>query len=402
MKMNLCELLQKLKDFGGLDAIEEFFKQNAFKVNKDVPGVVGIKYIEGINQIWRARWAREARGRFYYIGGEKVIPIKDTLQRGIEVLTKAHLDGGITETQDVNEKSLEKLDDAQRIVMKSFSGDNEFKGFVTGKVDGSLLVINIYPKDSEQYPIITKLVEEYGDEFTKTIVGYCINRFMPIITISTQGTLFISEDMQDYFLTAFQAVVDCNTCEDTVPYFVEKVMNYYQDIHDKFPGMLNMCFEAYCKNRLTIGGRFHSELAVGYDHNGFIFLGMMWNGMCVPHFDLPKKVFMQPFYYAVSNTKEVYKLMKELDDVVLGKKIESEFLTNFSIDELTSRSLHSEGFVLLTPFNGEYDYAKVKTRMYYACHKVKMNKIKEMLELPESCFAYYPILRTQYAQFFRQ
>lgn len=388
MDMTLIELVQTLMDTGGMDCLVEFFKQYHYTVSKHIPGVVGIKYLDGINQIWRPKWAREARGRFYYVGGSKVVALKDTLQRGIEVLTKAHNDSGINETQDIDLKTLEKLDPIQQQIMKTFSGENSIETFITGKVDGSLLIVNVYPIGCEQYDIINMLAMTHGDTFTKSIVSYCMENGLPTITVATQGTLFIGEDMQDYFLTAIQSLGLVGSWTDIIPQFVAMFVDYTQGMDQ----MCNICFEAYCKNRLTISGRLHTELAVGYDHNGFNLLGMMYYGKYIPHFEMPRKTFKQPFYYKVTNTREIFHLMDCMDKVVLGTMTEQEFLANFNMDMMTSSVFHPEGFVMLTPTADGFDYEKIKTTMYYKCHKVRQTKVKEMLSYPMSCAKYYPIL----------
>jgi hypothetical protein len=397
--MTLREVVSKLNELNG---IQEFFKQYAYTVSDYVPGVVGIKYIDGMNRIWQPKWAREARGRFYYIGGDKVIPLKDTLQRGIEVLTKAHLDGGIQETQDVDPKSWDILDTNQKTIMRLFSGENTINAYLTGKVDGSLLILNVYPINCEQYPVISKLALDHGDAFTQTIVKHCIEHKLPIVTVSTQGTLFIGSEMQDYFLTAIQPLLgrtftSMDDWSSAVPVLVETVLKYYERLNYDDSSMVNMCFEAYCKDRITITGKLHTELAVGYDHSGLNLLGLMYQGQYYPHFDLPRYIFKQPFYYNIKNTADAYRLMKELDEVVLAKRKAEEFLTNFTIDELTSTALHPEGFVLLTPFDTDgiksYDYAKIKTQLYYKCHKVRQESIRELLNLPIECAIHYPILK---------
>jgi hypothetical protein len=58
-----------------------------------------------------------------------------------------------------------------------------------------------------------------------------------------------------------------------------------------------------------------------------------------------------------------------------------------------------EGWVLLTPLSGTssgsgpgYDYAKIKTNLYYKCHKVRSEHLSELLKLPTSAATTYPIL----------
>ena len=399
--LTLIQLVQKLKD---MNAIEEFFSQYAYSLSKHIPGVVGIKYIDGMNQIWRPKWAREARGRFYYIGGDFVIPLKDTLQRGIEILTKVHIDAGINETQDVSMTN-NKMDDTQMMILRKFSGENPLDSYLTGKVDGSLLIVNIYPIECVQYNEIKRIGLTHGDTFTQTIIRHCIDNNHPIVTISTQGTLFIGIDMQDYFLTAIQPLIGMSidsveSWSTIVPYFVAKILDYYSMIGLDNKMMVNICFEAYCKNRTTIIGKLHTELAIGYDHSGINLLGLMNQGKYIPHFILPRAIFTQPFYIRIKNTIDVYRLMKELDEVVLGIRTTDMFLSNFTLDEFTSRVIHPEGFVLLTPLaDGTFDYEKIKTELYYACHNVRQGKIKELLLLPKSCSLYYPILNNLHTFF---
>ncbi len=403
--LTLLELVQKLVDIGGLPAIERFFGTYGYTVSKYVPGAVGIKYIDGLNRIWRPRWAREARGRFYWIGGPQVIELKNTLQRGIEVLTKAHTDSGIEQTQDVDPKSLEIFDTTQQEIIKAFGGNNPIDSYLTAKVDGSLLIVNIYPKKCIQYPIIKNLALAYGSDFIKLIVNYCLENNLPLVTISTQGTLFIAPDMEDYFLTSIKSLIstpidDMSDWSNVIPQFVSLFMEYCQGMWLEPDLMVNMCFEAYCQDRVTITGKLHPELAVGYDHNGFNLLGMMYAGKYVPHFNMPRKIFKQPFYIHVNSTNQVYDLMKKLDSIVLSDLTTEQFLSDYKLDEFTSQVIHPEGFVMLTPQkNNTYDYAKIKTQLYYSCHKVRPGCIKKLLLLPTPCQNYYPILRSMHLFF---
>jgi chloramphenicol 3-O-phosphotransferase len=400
MDMTLLELIQRLNTIGGLDAITQFFLPYAYTVNRQIPGVIGIKYKDGINQIWQPKWAREARGRFYWIGMSQdtvVIELKSALQRGAEILTSAHT---VSATQDVDPKSWDKFDDVQRAMLKAFSTSSGISAFLTSKVDGSLFVVNVYPKSCVQYPIMCELALTHGDAFTQTLARHCIDEgYSYLVTISTQGTLFIGDDMQDYFLTAIQSLIarPIETLDDwswAKQDFAELILDYYYSLELDNAEMVNFCFEGYCKDRMTIAGRLHTELAVGYDHSGFNLLGMMNKGKYVPHFDMPRMTFKQPLYCSIRRTDDVFCMMGKLDEVVLGVRSLEDFIAeNFVIDEFTSRVIHAEGFVLLTPLvAGPYDYAKVKTNLYYQCHKVKQTKVKELLSLPLSCSLHYPIL----------
>ena len=270
---------------------------------------------------------------------------------------------------------------------------------MTAKVDGSLLIINIYPEKSEQYEIIKNLALKFDSEFTRDIVLFCIENHFPIITVSTQGTLFIGSEMEDYFLTAIQCLISMpienkSDWNIVIPQFVSLCLEYYYSLNLDNDKMVNFCFEAYCKNRTTITSKLHTELAVGYDHNGFNLLGMMYDSKYIPHFDMPKKVFKQPFHIKINSTTQVFELMNKLDKIVLDQLTLKEFFNDYELDDFTSNVIHPEGFVMLTPDNKNYDYAKVKTHMYYKCHKVRHNNIKDLLLLPQSCEKYYPILKS--------
>ncbi len=420
--LTLLQLVQKLNDIGGLKAIEIFFNTHAYSVSKHIPGVIGIKYIEGLNKLWKPKWSREARGRFYWIGlgsesnqtsnpinkSNQVIELKSALQRGIEVLTKAHIESGIEQTQDVEPKSLSVLDDKQREIIRLLgSANNPINTILTAKVDGSLIIVNFYPINCPQYPIIKNLIFNHASNFTKSLCAHCVDHNLPIITISTQGTLFIGLDMEDYFLTSIQSLISTpiefvSDWDMVIPQFVSLCMEYYWELKLNMGLMCNICFEAYCANRTTITGKVHTELAVGYDHNGFNLLGMMYNTRYIPHFNMPKKIFKHPVHINIQSSGQVFDLMNKLDKIVLGELTLNDFLaeTNCQPDDLTSNVIHPEGFVMLTPDSSNtYDYAKIKTQLYYRCHKVRSNNIKNLLLLPESCQVYYPVLKSMHLFF---
>jgi hypothetical protein len=190
-----------------------------------------------------------------------------------------------------------------------------------------------------------------------------------------------------------------------------------------------LCFEGYCQSRKTSKGDLHTELAVSYEENGLQLLGMMFRNRYLPHFILPRAVFIQPPYKKISSTAEVFRLMQELDDVVLGKLSMEDFMKDFSEvqDEFTNQLLHPEGFVLLTPIyrltatttqeegssvartsfeshldeQGRviFDYAKIKTQTYYQCHKIHQENIRSLMTLPTSVHKYYPVLKALHGFF---
>ena len=84
-------------------------------------------------------------------------------------------------------------------------------------------------------------------------------------------------------------------------------------------------------------------------------------------------------FIQINNTKEIFNLIDKLDKLVLSSLSLNEFLKFFKMDNLTSNCVHPEGFVMLTKFNNHYDYAKLKTNLYYKCHKINQRNLNEIL-----------------------
>ena len=400
--MTLLELIKKLWDYDELSAIKLFFNTHQYNVSTPYPNVVGIKYRDGINRIWRPLWARQARGIFFYLG-EEITVLKYGLQRGIEVLTAAHLEIGINKTQDIDEKTLDILDDNQQYTMKACSKIGDIDAILSAKVDGCLVIINVYHQNSKEYKIIYDLVMTHGDEFIKKLINYCHYNKLPIWIPSSNGTLIMFEDMQIYFLTAIQSLLNkdiqitkIEDWENIIPHITTLILDYWIDtinLLDIKPTLISFFFEAICKNRISLDGKINTLLACSYEESNILLFGASYEDHYVPHNFLPYKTFKQPLYINIESTEKLFTLMKQLDNVVLGKISINDFLLNFEIGEFTSKLLHPEGFVLLSKFGHKYDYAKVKTELYYQCHKIKENNIKKLLEMPQNCSTYYPILK---------
>lgn len=371
MNMTLIELLTQLKT---IKNIEAFLKPLRYDIKLYSDNIIGINYQEGINNIWRPKWSRETRGKFYYIGDDKVIELKGGLQRGIEILTSKHINSKIDQTQEMenNKSSIEQFDDVQQNIIKLFQNEiNDIDGYITSKVDGSLIIVNVYPIKSEQYLIMREAIKS-SNEFNKELAQYCYNHDYPLITISSKGTLLINDDMVDYFKSCIN---------DPVEDFALSILCYYYQ--NEYTEYASFFFEGYCKDRTTNNGKIFTCLAISYDHNDLILLGAYHKETYYPHFVLPTNInFKQPFYMKINNVKQVYDMMNDLDDMVLGNKSYNQIL-------------HPEGFVFYTNqfSSGIYDYSKIKTILYYQCHKVKDYNIEKLLGLPDHVNNYYPIVK---------
>jgi len=400
--LNLIDLVKILWDYNGLTAIKQFFNNYDYNVSTPFPNVVGIKYRDGINRIWRPKWARQARGIFFHLSNEITI-LKYGLQRGIEILTAAHLEMGINETQDIDDKTFDILDDNQQKTMKTFSKISPVTDTIlSAKVDGCLIILNVYQQDSKESKIINDLVNNGDNLFVKKIVNYCNKNNLPIWIPSSNGTLFILEDMQIYFLTSIESLlpdIKINSLDDLdhiLPFITDLILEYWKETCELLkinPSLISFFFEAFCKDRTSFDGSVNKVLACSYEESGFLLFGAMYNNNYIPHSLLPYKIFKQPLFLNIESTETLFRLMKQLDNVVLGNITIEDFLINFEIGEFTSTTLHPEGFVLLIEYDLGYDYSKVKTELYYKAHKVKLGNIKELLSMPSNCSQYYPILK---------
>ena len=394
--MTDIQLLEYLKT---INNIKTFFTLHNYKVYI-IDNIIGIKYIDGINKIWKPLWARKMRGKFYHISS-KVIVIKDSLIRGMEILPKIgyYKKHGITETQDYhNDKSI--FDSTQQELITLFKTDNILtkETYITLKVDGSLIIINIYPIESEQYLIINNVIDNYADDFTKLLANYCKENNFPLITISTNGTLFIGNFMQDYFLTSIQNLVsyEVKSLSDwinIIPIFTKIFLDYYKNILQN-NNPVSICFESICKNRTTFLGIVHNELAVNYDNNNLILLGLCNNNIYYPHFKLPRIIFTQPWYMSINTTTQVFNILDMIDQIVCEKIDKNELFKLGTInDSLMSTDLHVEGLILLSYLDNGLDYEKIKTKEYYICHNIKKDNLSIIHKIHKNYDNYYPILK---------
>lgn len=391
---SLRELVEILFNSGGVDEVKDFFSRYAYQVSVNSDHIVGIKYIDGMNRIWRSSWAREARGRFYYYDSEKrhVIPLKETLQRGAEILTSSHKN--VDETQDMSSKEFDHLDDTQQELISLLRSENDepITGILSCKVDGMLLVLNFYPISCEQYQVMQNMVT--------TSKMHLFLSDKTLVVPSTQGTLFAGETVFDYIITAFCGEMNIDV-PDTTPLKAWKALEtslrswletLYNAINMK-DKMLNMTAEMICKNRTTYRGNVHTELAVNYDASYVAFLGVYYDGKYIPHSDLPntREFITHPGYISISSTKQIQEAVQDLENVIVEGRSLSEFAEKWFKNKETP--VHAEGFVYLHKTrSGAYDYSKIKLPVYYMLHKIKKENIQTLLALPNTVDSYFPSL----------
>lgn len=300
-------------------------------------------------------------------------------------------------------KSWIDLINVSKKTLKAFTGENAINGYLTGKVDGSLLEFNVYPISSKQYPIMLKFLEDKreDDPFVCILLDYCVEFNLPLITVSTQGTLVIGDQMRDYFLTSiepyleYELNVDLSDLENwslMCPLFVEFVQLQLKHFPDMGHSPMFMKYEAICKNRTTYRGVTHIELAVGYPFSGISLLGIMFKNNYIPHYEVmsSNEVVPHPVSRHVSSTTQVFQIMRELNDVVMSKMQLEDFMMKWFPDQV-KYPIHAEGFVYLDA-DQDNDYSKIKLPIYYTTHKVKSAEVQALLALPPSVESYFPVI----------
>lgn len=394
LSYSLQQLVEMLFVSGGIEEVKDFFSRYAYQVSVVNDNIVGIKYIDGINRIWRTTWAREARGRFYYFDPEtrKIIPLKETLQRGAEMLTRSHKN--VDETQDMTDRDFSHLDDTQQELISLLKTDKneQIDGILSCKVDGMLLILNFYPPSCDQYKIIKNLLT--SDKL------YSILEDGTIVTVSTQGTLFAGQTVFAYIVTAFVGELKIEIPK-TTPLKAWKALepeirSWFEKLYltlNKKEKMLNLAAEMVCKNRTTYNGTVHTELAVKYDSSFVALLGIYYDGKYIPHADLPETLSLitHPGFVRITNTSQIHEAVNELEEVVVGGKQLEDFAEKWFGDK--KMSVHAEGFVYLHMTDKKiYDYSKIKLPVYYMLHKIKKENISQLLSLPKSVDDYFPSL----------
>lgn len=396
-RYSLRELVEILFSSGGIEEVKDFFTRYMYNVSVVDENVVGIKYIDSANNLWRSTWAREARGRFFYCDPEKktVTPLKETLQRGAELLTKTHVQKQTDETQDITSKRFDHLDDIQQELINILQNETSVKidGILSCKVDGMLLLLNFYPPECEQHPIIKSLLT--GNRLHLTLADGTL------VVFSTQGTLFAGETVWSYLITAFCGEIGIEIENQSLQplklwkQIANRIQTWCQRLYDSLnmkKTMINLAAEMVCKNRTTYNGNMHPELAVTYNSSFVALLGIFYNGKYIPHADLPqtKSLITHPGFIRIQETSQIHDAVQDLETVIIEGKPLASFAGKWFGDATTP--VHAEGFVYLHRVGNVYDYSKIKLPVYYMLHKLKKTNIPFLLSLPNTVDEYFPSL----------
>lgn len=361
--MPLLDLVQKLYDVGGWEHVSNWlgFYGHTVAHPRDDKRVAFITYLDWATPLWTYMWAIEARGVALALGPDgKLMYVKRGLRRGAEVLDQAR--------GDLNEK--------QRAVVDALMvpAGCPLEGTLSGKVDGSLCILNVYRYGTREWRFMSGWVRELQADLSKQPPWGVLNfGDGHLMVVSTNGTLFAGDTMREYLLTAFTATLglhpDAGWGHCAGP-LADLALSLADAVAPDAP-LVSLAFEAVCANRTARNGVVSTELAVSYpkEHEGLWFLGAAHGDGpkgYTPHYDIkcPPGV-RQPHHIRITHSSQIPDAIIELE---------------------TRGGTHPEGYIF---FDAEGEYHKVKTPDYYRAHKVKGAHLAELLAIPECVAAQF-------------
>mmetsp|Transcript_53801 Transcript_53801/g.114868 ORF Transcript_53801/g.114868 Transcript_53801/m.114868 type:complete len:580 (-) Transcript_53801:58-1797(-) len=417
----LLEMVRSLYRLGGLEAIETFFKRELYgckvkqydEVADGGPSqrigsfaTVTVKYIDGLNRLWQPRWAIEARGRSYAVlldadpqDEAVVLELDAKLVRGPEFLTEAHHGAGVNDSQDIGfAADTSHLNRWQQEVMGQFGNSKSSlpDAVISTKVDGANGNITFYPAGSTANALIK--VVNLGKMTVELEVG--------LFVFATSGCPYVSENMEDYVVTAMAAHFKIPVDQAAAPMqnwaredFQTALTQFCRSLlgADAEPAQTTFIFEWVNANRRSYTGKVHVQLAANYAEAGLFFLGLSKHGVYVPHFDVQHLHHLpQPMWRRVSTAGEVFDYMHDLRAVTFGTLTEAALVDKWFPGQ--SGPIHVEGLVISDYHhcNKPYGptYGKIKTPDYYLIHKWEKYTAKRVLaEFSENVDQFYPTLK---------
>lgn len=391
--MSLKELIERLmKTRGGLTTMSRFFKAHNYHFTvQDIDGdcvAICVKYIDKANRLWIPRWTREARGAgFLIFRNNKVIEIKKTLPRCVEVLTQNHDREGVHSTQDIPySRDVSFIDEKQKEIIDVFSTEDSLwqdlprdeEWFLSNKVDGSLLVVSVFPANSEQYMYMAPALQSEECVYKP----WCLLTETHLVTPATSGSLCVSERMKSTVVTAIGSGAFGHVYEDSED--ADKIWDtrlkkpFYELI--MAVAMSNkpttVMTEIVCAKRRTYDRHEHRELAVSYKDSGIYLLGIYYGDIFHPtrllppdminavsnKFKIPASCRISKPMDAIWKLQNLHKLLTDKDEAEERKYLWME------------NNLHPEGFILTRSKVGDLTQqtsCKLKLPLYYKVHALQ-------------------------------
>lgn len=437
--MNIIQYVNYIYKKYGYEEMRTIFRQQSFLTNNSHNNdrIFRIKYLVNNNN-WKSSWNRHTRGTTFYLSdSDEWVPIKYLMQRGCEMMTGLQISNGIDSTESIissGETIEDKInsaiastlifDDEQRKIICSLLLNEKINGGLTlsFKKDGSLLGYTIIRNDNIQ-KFMREFIKNSSDIFAQLVLSICDKLGYPMGYFSSQSTLLIGVDMQDWTVNALLSTIMSDNDISTQ----YSGRNYMDAVNEKFPEILTklnrLCmsaldklefstnstnssvtlnFETICRNRRSIFAKNdHVELALSYNSTSCTVLGI---SMCdinsiknMPHFTFSKEIYeaglIEPVFYTVEHTSQVNTLLEDLNNVIFEKISENEFFEkNLPQNSFSNweKIIDREGFVT---YNHNNDYGKIKTYAYYFSHNLSKKNIQYLLNLSmiPSCRIFFPL-----------
>lgn len=430
------DICQFLNSFDNTNDIVMFFRNNKFLITfphifKDTEyenECFMIKYLEH-NKNFSKQWMRHTRGSVFIRIDGKIKCIKNLLQRGIEYVTGCHKRYDI----DNNETSNGLYDNEQQMIINKFDSKSDLNSILSFKNDGSLLGIILYPKsDTNLCDIISSALNNCP--FSKMIMEKSAKYdFIPVFC--SQGTLTISSQMMDYYITAIacgmfkmsyelmrQMSSTITPLEYMEQFIIDELLIRLNIFWNKCD-ILNrktMClsFECVNINRTSAWNIIHTELAVSYDKCSCKLLGCTFNvdnihGIYRTHFQLDnicfESGFDEPLFWKIEHTQQICIMIEDISHIIKGQMSIHDYYTKYPYSNKYNNfdlSMDFEGFVLYVNVGGKklglgeseldynVDYGKAKTIEYYKCHKLNVDNIQYLLSLPKEAENWLPMIKS--------
>lgn len=303
--------------------IKEWFSTFGFKVKMITPNIFIIKYQIDCKE-WSI-WGKQCRGIVLQYSNNSWQILKYALNRGSELLTKYHIENGISKLpgNDPTKNELESILQSNELIYMENT-------FITEKIDGSLFCVSIHFSNGKRcntnnnYNIFQTNINEKCTKYNFS----CI--------FSTQGTYFIDcINTQNYIMTSLNHDLDG---------FLDKINQLSKFLQNDS----TISFEAVCKNRTSTFANnathndqvIHEEFAISYNENFIKLLAItdLDTMTITPHFAILFPIpFEQPLFSIITSNHEINEIMQRCNN---------------------------EGFVIY--YHNIYN--KIKTIDYYCAH----------------------------------
>jgi hypothetical protein len=373
---------------------------------------VVIKYVDGQNKLWNEPWMINMRA-VPILFTKKEFHILPNMDRGPEVVGHKGEEDQVQDFDPSKSSAYSIFNPVTQQLAKMLNG-------LISSVDGLKRIIDTSKRDGICYRCfkIIQSVDPVLFAFYQRVLRSYNNPYInAFIDASPEGVLYVPASNGTAFLTderiwawfasaigySYGLTTEAQLELGSPEAVLENVIDQFIDDLEKLnlPSRGCALFEMICPNRADpFTKTAHTELATGYpeEESGITFLSYshIVNGSIVnvPHSEV-EHPFKEPSYWMFTDNfaSNVRGLLTGFDNTFSGQVTMDELFEQFPRANRNPDMANlpdPEGLVLYAEVDGEYYYLKAKTDKYYKLHKVRDDKISEILALPEAFGKYYP------------